>query len=92
MEIESLTANPLGGTAPLEVTARCIMKSGEVTGFSWDFGDGTTTSGAAEVFHRYKTGGIFVLRVTVTGVEGSEKDPNAVTKTAQVTISPIPRR
>lgn len=82
-----IEATPLGGSAPLDVNARCEVVSGKVTDFNWNFGDGGSDYGSANAFHRYTKAGTYTLQVTVTGYEGSEKNPEVVTKTAQVTIS-----
>ncbi len=86
VEIE-MEADPLGGSAPLDVNARCTVISGQVTDYNWDFGDGGSASGSAAAFHRYTKAGTYTLRLTVTGYEGSEKNPYTVTKVAETTIS-----
>ncbi|MEQ1745619.1 MAG: PKD domain-containing protein [Saprospiraceae bacterium] len=82
-----IEATPIGGSAPLDVTAKCVVLSGKITEFSWDFGDGGSAYGSEDAFHRYTKAGTYTMTVTVTGYEGSEDNPEPVTKTAYLTIS-----
>ncbi len=66
--IASFVPNPTAGTAPLTVSfnaAASMDSDGLVTGYSWDFGDGTYGVGAA-ASHTYSKPGLFVPTLTVT--------------------------
>ena len=71
------------GTPPVaSFTSACTLTScrfdgtassdaeGPVTGWAWDFGDGSTGSGST-VTHAYAAGGTFPVRLTVTDASGS---------------------
>ncbi len=61
--------SPLTGFAPLNVTFS-DLSTGTITAWSWDFGDGASSS-AAEPSHAYATPGEFGVTLTVTGPLGS---------------------
>jgi PKD repeat protein len=66
-----ITATPTSGTAPLTVSfsgSGSTDSDGSIVGWSWNFGDGTTGSGAT-VSHVYSSAGsyIAVLQVTDSG-------------------------
>src|SRR5262245_12877407 len=56
----------------------CVLSDRTITAYNWDFGDGTTGSGAV-VSHSYRTLGTFIARLTVTN------DRN-LTSTASVSV------
>ena len=66
----SITTNPTSGSAPLSVnfTANVTLTSGSVSGYSWNFGDGQTST-AASPSHTYSTSGNFspTLKITTSG-------------------------
>jgi parallel beta-helix repeat protein len=85
-----LTVNPASGTAPLAVTADASASapgSSPITGYTFDFGDGTTTGLQAgpTASHSYTSAGTYTVTVTVT-------DSSNLTSTASqpVTVSPPP--
>ncbi len=61
-------ANPYGGLAPLE-TCFSSLSSGEITGYQWDFGDGSTGSGK-NVCHTYGSEGDYRIIHKVSGPAG----------------------
>jgi len=73
----SFTASPLSGTPPLTVTCT-DTSSGQITGWSWDFGD-KTTSDLQNPVHTYTKQGNYPVTLTVTG-------PNSKTSTCTQTI------
>jgi len=74
-------AHPPRGEAPL--TVRFEDRSfGELSSWSWDFGDGTT-SGARNPSHTFTEGGVYEIRLTVRGPDGS----STVTKPRGVTVT-----
>ena len=60
---------------------------GAITGFEWDFGDGTVTGGVLAA-HRYETPGVFTVSLTVTDDAGVENSRATVTR--QVTVNSPP--
>jgi PKD repeat protein len=60
---------PLTGPAPLTVQFT-DLSTGPVTEWSWDFGDGTSSALAAPS-HTYAASGLFSVRLTVRGADGS---------------------
>lgn len=79
--IASFSANSYSGTAPLAVTfdaGSAYDPDGTILSYLWNFGDGTSGSGAY-VSHTYKAGS-FTATLTVT-------DDNGATATKAVTIS-----
>ncbi|HSI80122.1 MAG TPA: ThuA domain-containing protein [Solirubrobacterales bacterium] len=71
-EIVSVAASPESGELPLTVTlsADASDPEGEALTYEWDFGDGSTGSGA-EVTHTYDESGVYRPRVTVTDASGA---------------------
>ncbi len=63
------TENALVGEAPLTIS--CTDEStGNITEWSWDFGDGTTST-EPNPSHTYTTQGSYSVALTVTGADGS---------------------
>jgi parallel beta-helix repeat protein len=70
-----LTVSPATGTAPLTVTADASAStagSSPITGYTFDFGDGTTVGpqAAATASHTYASAGTYTVTVTVTDSDG----------------------
>jgi serine protease len=71
--VASFTATPDRGDVPLEVSFDATGSSdtdGSIASFEWDFGDGTTGSGAT-TGHTYADQGTFTARLTVTDDDGA---------------------
>jgi len=62
------SGTPLSGPAPLTVQF-ADLSTGPVSAWSWDFGDGTTSSQPAPS-HAYAAGGTYSVRLTVSGSDG----------------------
>lgn len=78
------TCTPVSGAAPLEVT--CTDEStGNITGWSWDFGDGTTSTDQNPAAHTYNANGNYTVSLTVTGPDGSDTE----SKTDYISLSDI---
>ncbi|MFX0558086.1 PKD domain-containing protein, partial [Maribacter sp. CXY002] len=75
---------PLGGSSPLDVsfTGSGSTDDTGVTGYSWDFGDGSPLSTEADPLHTYVTDGTYTAVLTVTDAEG-------LTATATLTIGVV---
>ena len=80
--IAVISANPSSGTAPLNVSfdaSGSTDPDGTIISYSWNFGDGTTGSGAT-LLHNYSSTGNFIATLTVTDDQGA-------TGQATITIS-----
>jgi PKD repeat protein len=75
------SADPVAGAAPLLVSFQDAT-IGAVSGWSWDFGDGST-SGAIHPTHTYNQPGTYSVSLSVTGPTGSD----VVTKQSLVTVT-----
>ena len=77
------TAAPDSGCPPLTVIFTNTSKSNGriITGWHWDFGDGTTYSGQTPSPHIYSDKGDYAVKLTVTSSCGTG------TKTAYITVS-----
>ncbi|HZR47301.1 MAG TPA: PKD domain-containing protein, partial [Candidatus Manganitrophaceae bacterium] len=70
----SFSANPASGTAPLPVSFDPSASSdpdGTITAYAWNFGDGSTGSGAT-ASHTYSTPGAYNATLTVTDDKGAQ--------------------
>lgn len=70
--LAALSAAPTSGTAPLPVSfdgGASTDPDGTLTAYTWDFGDGTTGSGAA-CQHTYSQSGTYTAKLTVTDNQG----------------------
>jgi PKD repeat protein len=61
---------------------------GRISSYAWDFGDGTTGSGAT-VDHVYARHGRFNVRLTVTDDSGTERNTGTSTTTVVIKTPPI---
>ena len=75
---------PLSGSQPLTVTFT-DASTGDVSSYSWSFGDGGTSS-AQDPSYTYALFGTYTVSLTATGPGGS----NTETKPAYVTVLPPP--
>ena len=82
--VASFAANGTSGAAPLTV-AFIGTSTGTISGYSWDFGDGSAGT-SANPSHSYSTAGVYTVKLTVTGPGGF----NTMTKTNFVTVSTKP--
>jgi cytochrome c len=72
-EITAVSAEPPSGELPYTVTlsAEATDPEGEALDYEWDFGDGSTGSGA-QVQHTYELSGVYTPTVTVTDASGGK--------------------
>jgi len=84
--IIGFTSSVTTGVAPLAVTFTATGPE-DVSGWAWDFGDGSTSS-TAETTHSYTAAGTFTVRLTATS-EATE--PIRVTRTDLVVVTAPPR-
>lgn len=67
-------ATPISGTAPLTVnfsSAGSYDPDGSAISFSWNFGDGSALSTAANPSHLYSAAGNYIATLTVTDASGA---------------------
>src|SRR6266581_1627651 len=79
----NFTANPTSGQAPLTVQFT-DQSSGSVASWSWNFGDGVTST-AQNPSHTYNSAGSFTAILTVTGSNGQA---SSASQTITVTNAP----
>jgi PKD repeat protein len=108
VEEQPLTAvisAPTTGQANQAITFRATGSSasvGQITKYEWNFGDGTTASGAA-VVHSYAQAGNYTVTLTITGnyggtatttqtiqIAAAPSVPPTATPTATPTVTPTP--
>jgi len=80
-------ATPNAGPAPLTVQFSSAGSSdpyGQALGYSWDFGDGSTST-TANPSHVYSANGTYTVKLTVTGGGGQ-----TATSTTTVVVGPSP--
>jgi len=68
--VASFTASPTTGTAPLQVQFT-DQSSGTINSWSWNFGDGSTSSERDPV-HTYAQAGDYTVTLTVSGPGGND--------------------
>lgn len=78
------TANQTSGTAPLAVSFDASSSTGDISSWSWNFGDGTTGSGKSAL-KSYSTPGTYTVSLTVSGSSGS----NTVTKSNLISVTAV---
>src|SRR5262249_46693943 len=79
--VADFSGTPTSGAAPLDV-AFTDLSTGTVTGWSWDFGDGGSSS-LQNPSHTYTSGGKFTVSLTASGPGGSD----TATKVAYITVT-----
>lgn len=79
--VAAFSGSPTSGTAPLAVTFSS-GSSGNISAYSWSFGDGATSS-AQSPSHTYTAAGTYSVSLTVTGAGGT----NTKTSTNYITVS-----
>ncbi len=82
--VADFSGTPLTGTAPLSVDFT-DLSSAAPTSWSWDFGDAATDS-VQNPSHTYTSAGTYTVALTADNGCG----PDALTKTAYVTVNPPP--
>lgn len=86
LKVEKVSRNSFKFT-----TTASAKNGATITGYTYDFGDGTKANGGTTVNHTYAKEGTYTIKVTVTGTEGS----TSTQKTSQacqvvVKVSPEP--
>ncbi|HSY17050.1 MAG TPA: PKD domain-containing protein [Candidatus Acidoferrales bacterium] len=83
----SFSANPSSGQAPLAVQFT-DQSTGPVTGWSWNFGDGATSS-VQNPNHTYNSAGSFTAMLTVTGSSGQASSASHTITVTNATVTPV---
>jgi PKD repeat protein len=78
------TSAPMAGSPVAFDGSASSEQSGSITGYSWDFGDGTVGSGSTPS-HTYTQGGTYDVGLTVTDQVG-----RTAQVTHQVQVAPVP--
>ncbi|HKY14153.1 MAG TPA: PKD domain-containing protein [Microthrixaceae bacterium] len=79
--VANATATPSSGASPLTVgfsSAGSTDANGTITGYSWDFGDGSAPSTAANPTYTYSTPGKRTVKLTVTDNVGDSSSATTV--------------
>ena len=79
--VASFSANPVSGVLPLSVDF-FDASTGAISSYSWDFGDGASSSSPSPS-HVYPLAGDYTVSLTVTGPGGS----NTLTQTDLISVS-----
>ncbi len=86
--VAAFTANPLSGTAPLNVQF-INQSSGVINSYLWSFSDGTA-SNEANPQHVFTAPGIYDIYLTVTNAGGSSTTTRRITVQGNATITTNP--
>jgi gliding motility-associated-like protein len=81
------SATQVCSPTPVQFTSTSMAGSDAITGYLWDFGDGTTVSGAkAAISHSYESAGVRGVSLTVTDTNGCTS-----TKAVAALLTILPR-
>ncbi|MCI5164815.1 MAG: PKD domain-containing protein, partial [Candidatus Electrothrix sp. GM3_4] len=78
----------LSGDMPFTVSFDATGSTGDISSFSWDFGDGSSGDGT-QASHTYITAGSFSAVITVTSSNGSTSEKNVTVNVGQAPIAVI---
>ncbi len=73
-----ISSSSLTGDAPLTVSFNGSGSTGDITSYSWTFGDNSSGSGS-QISHSYTTPGTHTATLTTTGPAGTSQDSVTVT-------------
>lgn len=88
----SITATPTTGNAPLLVqlsSAGSADPDGAITGYSWNFGNGTTST-SPNPSAIYNTAGVYTVQLTVTDNDGATSVRSQTITVNPANAAPIP--
>lgn len=72
-------------SAGVAFTNQSVISSGSITGYNWNFGDGTAGSGSVNPVHTYDSAGVYTVTLIVTSDYGCTD-----TVSQQITVFPLP--
>ncbi|AEH60076.1 S-layer-related duplication domain protein [Methanosalsum zhilinae DSM 4017] len=84
--VASFTANPTSGAAPLEVAF--TDQSEYAVDYSWDFGDGETSTEASPT-HTYEEIGTYTVTLTVSNEIGEDTAETTISVTEEEILPPV---
>jgi PKD repeat protein len=87
--VAQFSANPTSGTSPLAVQFT-DQSSGNITSYSWNFGDGVGASTQQSPSYVYNTPGTYTVTLTVTGPGGSNLAQTVISVDALPFDTPAP--
>lgn len=88
----NLTATPTTGSAPQLVqlsSAGSVDPDGAITGYSWNFGNGTTST-SPNPSAIYNTAGVFTVQLTVTDNQGATSVRSQTITVNPANVAPVP--
>ncbi|MCA0453051.1 MAG: PKD domain-containing protein [Chloroflexi bacterium] len=83
--LAAFTQNTTSGNAPLAVQFT-NQSSGNITGYSWDFGDGSSLSTEKDPSHTYASVGTYTVKLKVTGPGGTSESQSTITATKPIEV------
>src|SRR6185369_4578785 len=81
--LAAFTQSTASGNAPLKVQFT-NQSTGNITSYSWDFGDGSTLSTDKDPSHIYSAIGTFTVKLKVVGAGGTSEAQSTVTSTKPI--------
>ncbi|ETR73699.1 MAG: hypothetical protein OMM_06784, partial [Candidatus Magnetoglobus multicellularis str. Araruama] len=75
----SFTATPTSGDAPLLVTFDSSPSTGDITDYSWNFGDQSSASTDSNPSHTFEKSGTYTVTLSVTGPGGTDSFVSTIT-------------
>ena len=85
--VAQFTGSPTSGVAPLSVSF-ANSSTGSITSYTWDFGDGATST-LASPSHSYAAAGVYTVKLTVTGPGGSNTQTRSNYLTVTTSSAPV---
>ena len=86
-----INADPISGTAPLSVsfsTTGSVDPDGTITSNSWNFGDGSPSTGGVNVEHTYTAAGTYTAVLSLTDDDGATSSCSEIITVTAPTTGP----
>ena len=84
-----IATDTLSGPAPLAVAFNAASSTGSIASYKWDFGDGSTATGATAT-HSYSAAGIYTAQLTITDAAGLTSTASATVNVSAATVAATP--